>query len=172
MHSLLHWGDQIDWTPVLYLGIASVPLFLVRLLTVWFLTRIYTRALLTKLRSQSASDAEISESFVELIYKFCGRNSVTPIFVSRLYYLTAGAFIGVTIWGVVSTAWWMFPLGILTWYFVHLPFRNIMLSARVVTEIWRYWVAVLSTTVDVEAIRKDGLTPEQEKEIKSHLGIS
>jgi len=171
MHNLLYWGDQLNLTPVLYLGIASVPLFLVRLLTVWFLTRIYTRALLTKLLSESTSDTEISETIVELISRFCGRNSVTPIFVSRLYYLAAVAFIGVTIWGLVSTAWWMFPLGILTWYFIHLPFRNIMLSARVVTEIWRYWVAILSTTVDVEALKKDGLTPEQEKEIKSHLGI-
>jgi hypothetical protein len=171
MHNLLYWGDQLNWTPVVCLGIASAALFLVRLLTIWFLTKIYSRELLAKLLSQSASDAEVSEYLGKLFSIFCGRNSVFPLFVSRLYTLAAAAFIGVTIWGLISTAWWMFLLALLTWYFIHLPFRNIMLSSRVVGEIWRYYVIILSTSADVEALKKGGLTPEQEKEIKSHLGI-
>jgi hypothetical protein len=171
MHNLLHWGDQLNWTPVVCLGIASAALFLVRLLTIWFLTKIYSRELLAKLLSQSASDAEVSEYLGKLFYIFCGRNSVFPFFVSRLYTLAAAAFIGVTIWGLISTAWWMFLLALLTWYFIHLPFRNIMLSSRVVGEIWRYYVIILSNSANVEALKKGGLTPEQENEIKSQLGI-
>ncbi len=171
MHNLLHWGDQLNLTPVVCLGIVSVALFLVRLLTVWFLERIYSRDLLTKLQSQSESDTEVSECLSKLFPIFCGRNSVFPLFVSRLYTLAAAAFIGVTIWGLISTAWWMFLLALLTWYFIHLPFRDIMLSSRVVGEIWRYYVIILSTSADVEALKKGGLTSEQENEIKSHLGI-
>ncbi|MGO8836439.1 MAG: hypothetical protein ACLQAH_05770 [Limisphaerales bacterium] len=171
MHYLLHWGDQLNWMPVIFLGIASVALFLVRLITVWLLTRIYTLELLTKLQSQSESDTEVSECLGKLFSIFCGRNSVLPLFVSRLYVLAAGAFIGITVWGLISTAWWMFLLALLTWYIIHLPFRDIMLSSRVVGEIWRYYVIILSTSADVEALKKGGLTPEQEKEIKIHLGI-
>jgi hypothetical protein len=65
----------------------------------------------------------------------------------------------------------MFLLALLTWYFIHLPFRNIMLSSRVVGEIWRYYVIILSNSANVEALKKGGLTPEQENEIKSQLGI-
>ena len=105
MHNMFHWGDQLNWTPIVWPGIASVVLFLARLLTVWLLIRIDTRKLLAKLQSETASDAENSESLAELLSIFAKRKSVFPAFVSRLYFLSAGAFIVITVWGLISTAW-------------------------------------------------------------------
>ena len=171
MHGLFHWGDQFNYTPLVCLGIASAALFLVRLLTVWFLTRIYTRELLAKLRSESASDAEASESLAELYSILSSRKSVFQVFISQLYFLSAGAFILITTWGLISTAWWMFPLGLLTWFFIHLPFRDIMLASRDITQIFATLQRTASVVEDSEALLKGGLTSEQEKVIKKRLGI-
>jgi hypothetical protein len=171
MHNLFHWGDQLNWTPVVWLGIASIALFLVRLLTVWVLTRIYTRKLLAKLRSETASDAEASESLAELYSILSTRKSVFPVFLSQLYFLSAGAFIVITVWGLISTAWWMLPLGFLTWYFIHLPFRDIMLASRDMTQIFATFQRTASVVEDSEALVKGGMTLEQEKAIKKRLGI-
>jgi len=55
MHSLLHWGDQIDWMPVAWLGVAGVLLLLGRMLVVWF----YWRRVLTKMSADSDMEAQI-----------------------------------------------------------------------------------------------------------------
>lgn len=163
--------------PVVFLGIASVALFLVRLLTVWFVTQIYTRELLSKMRldSESVSEAESNEVLSKLNSIITARISdgkpMFPTFVSKLYKLTAAAFIIVTIWRLFSTAWWMFLLALLTWYFVHLPFRDVSLSCREISQIWLSILTVGSVSADFEALKKGGLTFEQEKEIKSRLGI-
>jgi hypothetical protein len=161
--------------PVAYLGIAAVALFLMRLLTVWFLTRIYTRDLLLKLRSESASVAE-SDEIVAKLHSIISTRIFTgkpmfPTFVSKLYKLAAGAFIIVTLWGLISTAWWIFLLALLTWYFIHLPYHDISLSCRDICQIWVSILTVATTSEDVEALKKGGLTFEQEKEIKKRLGI-
>jgi hypothetical protein len=171
MHNLFHWGDQLNWTPVVWLGIASVALFLVRVLTVWLLIRIYTRKFLVKLRSETASDAENSESLAVLLSIFATRKSVFPAFTSQLYFLSAGAFIVITVWGLISTAWWMLPLGFFTWYFIHLPFRDIMLASRDMAHIFATFQRTASVVEASETLLKGGLTLEQQKAIKRHLGI-
>jgi hypothetical protein len=177
MHSFLHWGEQLNWIPVAFLGIASVTLFMVRLLTVWCVTQIYSRELLSKMRqeNESFSDAENGELLAKLtsiiFTRISDGKTMFPAFVSKLYKLAAAAFVVAAIWGLLSTAWWIFLLALLTWYFVHLPFRDTSLSMRDISQIWLSILTVASTSADVESIKKGGLTFEQEKEMKNRLGI-
>lgn len=94
-----------------------------------------------------------------------------PAFVSKLYKLSAAAFIIVTAWGLVSTAWWIFLLSLLTWYFIHLPFRDIMRSCSDIGKIWVSILTIASVSENVDALKKSGISSDQEKEIKNRLGI-
>jgi hypothetical protein len=96
---------------------------------------------------------------------------VFPAFTSQLYFLSAGAFIVITVWGLISTAWWMLPLGFFTWYFIHLPFRDIMLASRDMAHIFATFQRTASVVEASETLLKGGLTLEQQKAIKRHLGI-
>lgn len=92
MSYVFHWGDQLNWMPLVFLVIISIMVLLMRLILVWFYTR----------------------------------KSVVPNVVSNVYFLSGCGLIIVTIWGLINTAWWMLPLGILSWYLAHRPFREEM----------------------------------------------
>lgn len=93
------------------------------------------------------------------------RKLSVPGNVSGIYFLSGIALIASTLWGLISTAWWMLPLGFLAWYLVHIPFRDAM-------EIWASVQKGLMMSEDAEALLKGGLTAEQEKKIKKRLGVS
>lgn len=94
MSHVFHWGDQLNWIPLVFLLSVSIMVLLMRMLTVWFYTR----------------------------------QSMVPTIVSNFYFLSGCGLIIVTIWGLINTAWWMLPLGILSWYLAHRPFREEMES--------------------------------------------
>ncbi len=128
MRNLLHWGDQLNWIPLLWLAIASVLVLLMRMLTVGLFVR----------------------------------RLVVPATVSSLYFLFGVALILVTLWGLISTAWWMLPLGFVSWFLVHRPFRNTMES----------WAAFQNTAMaleDAEALLNRELTPAQEKALRKRM---
>jgi hypothetical protein len=142
MHNLLHWGGKLNWTPIVCLGAAAALVFVARILTVWFYLRRLNKA------------GEL----------FPSQRPVVPVAVSNLYFLSGAAFIGVTVWGLVSTAWWMVLLGILTWFIIHWPFHEAMLS-------WSQFQNASLAMRDVDALSKGGLAPEQEEAIKRRLGL-
>ena len=94
MSYVFHWGDQLNWMPLVFLLIVSIMVLLMRMLTVWFYTR----------------------------------KPMVPTIISNFYFLSGCGLIIVTIWGLINTAWWMLPLGILSWYLAHSPFRKEMES--------------------------------------------
>ena len=61
----------------------------------------------------------------------------------------------------------MLPLGFLTWFFIHLPFRDIMLARRDMTQVFATFQRTALVAEDSEARLKGGLTLEQEKAIKN-----
>jgi hypothetical protein len=97
--------------PIVYVGVAAVLVFLTRMLTAWF----YTRALLAGAGDESGDEA---------VRKLTESSAI----VSSLYFLSGITLILVTVWGLVSTAWWMLPFGVLSWYLVHMPYREVMES--------------------------------------------
>lgn len=98
------------------------------------------------------------------VWIFVRKLSVPPN-VSGVYFLSGIALIISTLWGLISTAWWVLPLGFLAWYLVHIPFRDAM-------EIWASVQKGLMMSEDAEALLKGGLTADQEKKIKKRLGVS
>ncbi|HWB54623.1 MAG TPA: hypothetical protein VG722_10535 [Tepidisphaeraceae bacterium] len=128
---MLHWSDQLNWLPLLAMGIAAALVFLARLITAWFFLRRF----------------------------------VVPPIISSMYFLCGVSLIVVTIWGLVSTAWWALPLGALAWYLVHAPFRNVM-------EAWASSQKGLWAIEDADKLLKGGLSPEEEQEMKRRLGLT
>jgi ABC-type bacteriocin/lantibiotic exporter with double-glycine peptidase domain len=50
MHYFLYWGDHLNWLPIVWLGVASLAVFLTRMLTVWlFLRQLVVPALVSSL---------------------------------------------------------------------------------------------------------------------------
>ena len=130
MHNLLYWGDELNWMPIVGLGMASVIVFLTRMLTV----SIFLRRL------------------------------AVPALVSSLYFLSGVAMIIAILWGLVRTAWWMLPLGFVSWFIIHRPFRDAM-------EAWATLQRTSMAVEDSEALLRGGLTAEEEKTIKNRLGL-
>jgi len=135
MHKLLHWGDQLNWIPVVCLVVASLFVFLTRMLTVWFFARRLSAV-------RGASEAEMARILAELL---ATRRPVVPSVVSSLYFLSGVVLIVVTLWGLVSTAWWMLPLGCLSWIIVHRPFMNEM-------QVWSQMQSTKMTLEDTDAL--------------------
>ncbi len=127
-----------------------------RMLTAWF----YTRALLAR-----AGDESGDEAVRKLTESFSTQQPVVPAIVSSLYFLSGITLILVTVWGLVSTAWWMLPLGVLSWYLVHMPYREVM-------ESWASFQRALMVVEDTDALLKGGLTTEQERAIRKRLGMN
>jgi len=119
---LLHWGDHLNWRPLAWLGAVALAMFVVRMLTVWF----YLRWLVTTVGPDPncPKAGAVSKAQAQLYSK----SPVVPRWVSALYFLFGFALIGITLWGVVSTAWWVILLGPLVWIVVHLPLRKVTLS--------------------------------------------
>jgi hypothetical protein len=131
MNNLLHWGNELNWVPIVFLAGITVLLFLSRVLTVWiFLKRL-----------------------------------VVPATISSLYFLSGLALILITLWGIISTAWWMLLLGIICWYIVHIPFRKEM-------ESWAQFQNTVMAIEDAETLLNKKLTPEQEETLKKRLGLN
>jgi hypothetical protein len=130
MRNFLHWGDQLNWMPVICLGVASALVFLTRMLTSW----IFVRRL------------------------------VVPTIVSSLYFLSGVALILVALWGLIRTAWWMLPLGILAWFIIHIPFRDTM-------EAWSTFQNTSMALEDAELLVKGELTAAQERAIRKRLRL-
>src|SRR2546421_10508997 len=80
------------------------------------------------------------------------RRLVVPATVSSLYFLFGVALILITVWGSITTAWWMLPLGILCWYIVHQPFRDTM-------EAWAAFQNSTMALEDAETLLNRELTP-------------
>jgi hypothetical protein len=110
------------------------------MLTAWF----YTRALLAR-----AGDESGDEAVRKLTESFSTQQPVVPAIVSSLYFLSGITLILVTVWGLVSTAWWMLPLGVLSWYLVHMPYREVM-------ESWASFQRALMVVEDTDALLKGG----------------
>jgi hypothetical protein len=155
MHNLLHWGDQVNWTPIVCLGVAGLLLLLTRLLVVWF----YTRRVLTKLGDNADVEAQM-----EFVKSFSMQKPAVPHLATNRYYLSDVVFIIVALWGAISTAWWMIPSGFIVWIIVHRPFLEVMQS-------WSQFHNVTMFKDDADALRKGGLTPEQEKAIQKRMGL-
>jgi hypothetical protein len=155
MHSLLHWGDQIDWMPVAWLGVAGVLLLLGRMLVVWF----YWRRVLTKMSDDSDMEAQIQ--FAE---SFSMEKPSVPHAATSFYYLSGVAFIIVTLWGIICTAWWMILVGFVAWVIIHRPFHAVMQS-------WSQFHNMTMVKDDTKALLSGKLSPEQERVIKKRLGI-
>ena len=158
MHNLQHWGESLNWTPIAWLGVFALLLFCVRILTVWFYMR---RLGATFGDSPDENDGEVQAKAEAL---FLSQKQIVPPVVSSLYFLIGLAFIGITLWGLVSTAWWMIILGVLIWFVVHWPFREAMLS-------WSRFQNTWMVKQDTDALLKGDLSPEQAKAIKKRLGI-
>ncbi|NOS69868.1 MAG: hypothetical protein HOP33_08050 [Verrucomicrobia bacterium] len=158
MQRLLHWGDHLNWTPIVWLGPAAALLFAVRILTVWF----YARRLRQTVGDNPDENDEARLAKAQSL--FASQMPVVPLVVSNLYFLLGLAFIGVTIWGLVSTAWWVILLGVLIWYGVHWPFRELMQS-------WAQFQNTWLIKQDADALLKGGLSPDDEKALKKRLGL-
>jgi hypothetical protein len=102
-----------------------VLLFLTRFLTVWFWWRRLRRA-------QGGPDPEMEEREFEKITAECldPRTHPVPVYVSFLYSLAYVLLAAMTVWGTVSTAWWVLLLGALTSILVHVPFRESMAGLK------------------------------------------
>ncbi len=113
--------ERLNWLPIAFLVGAAALLFLTRFLTVWFWLRRFRRA-------QGASDPEAEEREFEKVAAEClnPRTHPVPIFVSLLYGFAYILLAAMTIWGMVSTAWWVLLLALLFAILVHLPFRESM----------------------------------------------
>jgi hypothetical protein len=156
MHNLLHWDDKLNWMPIVCLGAAAALFSVGRILTILF----YIRRLREIVGDNfNENDDETLRRAKEL---FSSQKPVVPLAVSNLYFLSGVAFIGVAIWGLVSTAWWMALLGVLIWFIIHWPFREVMLS-------WSRFQNTWMIKQDADALLKGGLTPQQEKAIKKRL---
>ena len=153
MHNLLHWGGHLNWTPIVCLALAAALVFLTRMLTVWF----YMRTLRTL-----AADESSEEAVRTLTEFYSTRKPAVPPIVSSLYFLCGIALILVTIWGLISTAWWVLPLGVLCWYLVHIPGREVM-------ESWASFQRTSTVLEDTDRLSKGGLTTEEETAIKKRL---
>ena len=155
MSNLLHWGDRLNSLPLVWMAIATVSIFLTRLLTIWF----YTQRLLKKVGGASV------EKVVEVLKtSLASGRPVVPTMVSSLYFLCGCGLIIVTLWGLVSTAWWFLPLGGLCWYLAHRPFREVM-------ESWAQTQRLAMISEDAAILLKGGLTTEQQKTIKKRMGL-
>src|SRR5437867_146178 len=101
MHSLLHWGEHLNWIPIAWLGLAAVLLFAARILTVWF----YLRRIRDTVGDRPDENDEAAVAKAQAL--FSSQTPVVPLAVSNLYFLSGLAFIGLALWGLASTAWWM-----------------------------------------------------------------
>ena len=142
----------------MWLGAAAAPLFAVRILTVWF----YVRQLRDTVGDNP--DEDDPQTLARAQALFSAEMPVVPLVVSNLYFLFGLAFIGVALWGLVSTAWWMILLGVIVWYVIHWPFREVMQS-------WARFQNTWLIKRDADALLKGGLSPDEEKTIKKRLGI-
>src|ERR1700690_2729924 len=158
MHGLLYWGAHLNWTPIAWLGVATVPLFAARLLTVWIYIRRLRKAV------GDAPDEHDEATLAKAKALFSSQKPVVRVSVSSFYFLVGLAFIGTALWGLVSAAWWMILLGALVWLIVHWPFREVMLS-------WAQFQNTRLVMQDADALLKGDLSPEQAKAIKKRLGI-
>ena len=129
-------------------------MLLTRLLMVWF----YTRRVLAKIGDNADAEA------MEFVESFSMQKPAVPHFATSIYYLSGVAFIIVALWGVISTAWWIIPLGFVVWVIVHRPFFEVMQS-------WAQFQNMTMFKDDADALRRGGLTPEQEKAIKKRMGL-
>ena len=136
------------------LGAVGLLLLLTRLLMVWF----YSRRVLTKIGDS------LDEEAIEFVESFSMERPAVPHFATSLYYLSGVAFIIVTLWGVVSTAWWMVLVGFVAWVIIHRPFHAVMQS-------WEGFQNMTMARDDTKALLSGKLTPEQERAIKKRLGI-
>jgi hypothetical protein len=59
---------------------------------------------------------------------FFTRRPVVPNTIPNFYFLSGVALILITLWGTIRTAWWVLPLGCLSWFIVHIPYRDAMES--------------------------------------------
>ena len=159
MQKLLHWGDKLNWTPIVVLGIAAIVLFLARMLTAWF----YMRTLQAIHRGASNEDS-IEESVARIGKFFDTRKPAVPPIVSSLYFLSGVTLIVAALWGLFGTAWWMLPLGLVCWNIVHIPYRDLM-------ESWASFQNTSWVSEDTDALLKGGLTADQEAVIKKRLGL-
>jgi hypothetical protein len=142
----------MNWKPIIWLGVATVLIFLARMLTVWFYMR--------RLR-EAVGDGADAKKTAEL---FSPQKPVVPVAVSSFYFLSGVAFIAISVWGTFSTAWWVIIVAFLVWVIIHLPFRDVMLS-------WSQTQNVSMIMQDTDALLKGDLSPEQAKAIKKRLGI-
>ena len=109
---------------------------------------------------------------LSVLYPLVSLGYLFTLLWSRLFFaepFTRFKFVGVglilaALWGLISTAWWMLPLGCLCWFVVHRPGREAM-------ESWASFQRSLETIQDADALLKGDLTPEQTKAIKKRLGL-
>jgi hypothetical protein len=106
MQQLLHWGEHFHWIPIAWLFAAAVGMLAVRLLA----AKLFARSLVRWAKARIRGDSK-AKMPAEL-----------PQPLTSLYFLFVIAFLGITIWGLASTAWWMIVLGFLAWIVVHLPY--------------------------------------------------
>jgi hypothetical protein len=125
------------------------------MLTVWF----YTRTLRTLTADESSE-----EGVRRLTEFYSARKPAVPPIVSSLYFLCGIALILVTIWGLVTIAWWVLPLGVLCWYLVHIPGHEVM-------ESWASFQRTSTVLEDTDRLVKGGLTTGEETAIKKRLGL-
>jgi len=73
------------------------------------------------------SVAEMESEFEKITVECLNRRThPVPTFVSFLYCAAYLLFAGMTVWGTVSTAWWVLLLGLLGAVLIHIPFRESM----------------------------------------------
>jgi hypothetical protein len=158
MHILSHWGDEMNWKPIVWFGIAAAIVFLARMITVWFYIR--------RLRETVGDDfdEDDDEALSKAKELFSSQRPLVPVAVSSLYFLSGVAFIGTGLWGTLSTAWWVVILAILVWVIIHWPFREVMLSWSRTQNVWMI-------KQDTDALLKGDLSPEQARAIKKRLGL-
>jgi hypothetical protein len=154
--SLFYWGEHLNWKPIVWLALATVPLLTLRLLTVLF----YLRRLRKAFGGIPSKHDEAALAKAQVL--FSSQEPVVPVTVSSLYFLVGLLFIGITLWGLISTAWWMVFLGVFIWYIVHLPFREVMLS-------WAQFQNVWTIKRDADALLKGDISPEQAEILKKRL---
>ena len=155
MRYLLHWGNELNWLPIIVLGIAAVAVFAMRMLTVWFYVR--NAAPISQIESDDEALKEIKE-------RFTGPRQIVPASVSGLYFLTGVALILATLWGTISTAWWVLPLGCISWFIIHAPFRDVM-------ESWSSFQRAMNISEDADTLMRGGLTPEQERALRKRMRL-
>src|SRR5262249_40651007 len=156
MRWLLHWGDEIYWLPLISLLVAAIAVFGTRMLTIW----LYLRRVVLPM-----SEIESNDEAVRVIKeRYSAPGAIVPASVSSLYFLTGIALIIVTLWGTITVAWWVLPLGCVAWFVIHAPFRNVM-------ESWSSFQRTMWVSEDAAAIIKGGLTPEQERKLRKRIRL-